>query len=160
MESEWWDFIFNCIHQRGGVFESLKNLQTATEFKRMIPASFIRETEYTTVFEIGPSKDEARNMRNTLIQEFVNAILNLTTTSSSYEKELLPDDYFRLFHALTLLGVPKDTEMLSAEREPDNYPYSCAYWLWQADDGTEEMFENLITAAWFAAEEMKRRKSK
>lgn len=156
--SEWWNLIFKCLHQYGGCYEPLQNLQRATEFKRSVPASFIRETQYTSIFDIGPLKDQARELRDVLIKEFVNAILNLTSTSESYKKELLPDDYFRLFHVLTLLNVPKNTEMLPRERTPDNYSYSCAYWLWQADDGTEEMFKNLNTAAWFAAEQIKKTK--
>lgn len=149
-------FINGIVHGWKGQCRCLKALQKASDFKAKIPNQFLfsEEAEYLKeAFGISNTKREVKDLRKELITEIVDVILNQETTE--YGEEMLPDNYSRLFHALTILKLEKETELLPGTT--DNYMYNAAYVLWRLDDGSEVAKDAIESAMWFMSEEIKGR---
>lgn len=137
----------------------LEQLQGALEFKRKIPKSYIYgdhyseyQTTYAEFFDIGETKEEAKKARQQLIKDIINTMMYGYTTSTG---EILPDHYARLFHALTVLKLEKDTELFSGTTK--NMMFNAMYMLWRLDDGSKQAKNAIGRAAWYIAEEIKKR---
>ncbi len=140
-------------------YKTLRLIQGAVEFERRIPNYYIEKEEYYYVvrdFHINFTKDAARKLREEFISEITKVILKLDKTD--YNEEMLPDHYGRLFHALSILKVPKDTELLPGTTQ--NLMYNAMYILWGVDDGSKEAYDIIGRAAWCMAEEIKKRSGK
>lgn len=144
------DIVNGILH--GRYFDWLRDLQQAVRFKAKIPKSFIEETQYTDLFGIGGSKKEAREAREELISEIVDRIVNYNTTN--FHLEMMPDNYSRLFHALAVLQLEKNTEILPAETA--NNKYNAAYMLWKLDDGSEDVGKLIMDASWYMTVEIRK----
>lgn len=140
-------------------YDTLKLVQTAVEFKRKIPKYFIEnetDSQYYYVakyFGIDLTKSAAKLLREELVGEIIRVIVELDKTDDNHE--LLPDHYARLFHALAILKVPKDTELLPGTTK--NLMYNAMYMIWGLDDGSEEADRLIGIASWCMAEEIKKR---
>lgn len=137
-------------------YNTLRLIQRAVEFDRRIPKYYIEKQEYCYVardFEIDCTKSAAKKLREEFISEIIKVILKLDKTDRN--EELLPDHYARLFHALAILKVPKDTELLPGTTE--NLMYNAMYILWGLDDGSEKVYDIIGRTAWCMSEEIKKR---
>ena len=153
-------FIKGLLHTPdSGDYRTLQLIQGATEFQRKIPKSYIYSEEYYYVardFGIGFTKSEAKALREEFINEIIKVILNLDKTDRN--EEMLPDNYARLFHALAILKVPKDTELLPGTTK--NLIYNSMYMFWFFDDGSQKAYDVINDGAWCMAEEIKKRSGK
>lgn len=149
------EIINEILHGRGENYYWLQKLQRAVEFKGKIPKWYIYADmyKYTEFFGIGETKEDARETRMELINEIIYVLLNQKETE--YGEEMMPDNYSRLFHALAILKLEKDTNLLPGTTE--NFIYNCAYMLWRLDDGSEVAGKAIDNATWFMAEEIKGR---
>ena len=147
--SKYKDFVEGILH--GYDFNVLQGLQTAIEFKRKVPPYFLETNGYYHELGIGPTKDEARQARQELIEEIVDAILHQTETK--HGNQMLPDNYARLFHALAILKLEKKSLLLPSDGNPMS---RCAYNLWQLDDGSTRNGSLIITTCWYLAESIKK----
>lgn len=150
------------LHDWSDRIEWLKLLQGAVECKGRIPKSYIygeyyldRGVTYAEVFEIGETKDDARRARQQLIEDIINTMMIGETASTG---EMLPDHYARLFHALTVLKLEKETNLLPGTTK--NMMFDAMYKLWRLDDGSEQAEKAIKSAGWFMAEEIKKRSGK
>lgn len=140
-------------------YRILRLIQGATEFERRIPKYYIEREEYCYVardFKIGLTKNDARALREEFINEIVRVILEVKKTDR--DEEMLHDHYARLFHALSILKVPKNTELLPGTTK--NLIYNSMYMLWFFDDGSKETFHTIENIAWYMSEEAKKRSGK
>lgn len=144
------DLIEGIIH--GYNFDILQELQTVTQFKRQIPKSFIETHYYYEELCIGTTKREAHQARQELIEGIVDTILHQSTTK--HGDKMLPDNYARLFHALAILKLDKDSSLLLYPSDGDSV-YSLVYNLWQLDNGSNSDGNAIITICWHLAEAMK-----
>lgn len=153
-------FITRLLHTpEYSCYNPLRLIQGAVEFERRIPKYYIEKEEYYYVardFKIGLTKNDARALREEFINEIVRVILEVNKTDR--DEEMLHDHYARLFHALSILKVPKNTELLPGTTK--NLVYDSMYMLWLLDDGSKEMFHNIESIAWYMAEEAKKRSGK
>ena len=152
------NFIRGILHTpEYSAYDNLRVIQKAVEFKRKIPKFYIEnESDYYYVagyFGINLTKSAVKTLREELINEIIKVIIELDKTDNG--KELLPDHYARLFHALAILKVPKDTELLPGTTK--NLMYNAMYMIWGLDDGSEEARRLIQTASWYMAEEIKKR---
>ena len=152
-------FIQEILHIPGySAYKILRLIQGAVDFKRKIPKSYIKNEDYYYVardFGIN-SKNDAKELREQFINEIIKVILELDKTDRN--EEMLPDHYGRLFHALAILKVPKDTKLLPGTTT--NLMYDAMYTLWELDDGSDHAGEVIQSAAWYMAEEIKKRTGK
>ena len=88
----------------------------------------------------------------TIHDEVVEAIINEINTPSRPE-EMYCDNYTRLFHALTLLGVEKSDERVPALG--NDYMYNIAYQLWALDDGFDHTYDYVSSVSWLSSEAFK-----
>lgn len=140
-------------------YKTLRLIQGAVDFERRIPKYYIEKEEYYYVardFEIDFTKNAAKKLREEFISEIIKVILKLDKTD--YNEELLTDHYARLFHALAILKVPKDTELLPGTTQ--NLMYNAMYILWKLDDGSKEVYDIIGRTAWCMSEEIKKRSGK
>ena len=157
-EVKYKDVIKNLIHEWQHEYRWLNKLQGAVEFKGRIPKSYIMDADYytwgsyTKYYEIGETKADAINARNQLIQDIVSTIMSGESLDG---QELLPDNYARLFKALTVLKVDKETKLLA--ETTDNLMFNAMYLLWKLDDGScEKKSAAFKSAGWYMAEELKK----
>lgn len=150
MVKKYKDFIEGIIH--GYNFNVLEDLQTAIDFNRKIPKYFLETHYYYEELCIGKAKDEARRARQELIEGIVDTILHQSTTK--HGDKMLPDNYARLFHALAILKLDKDSSLLLYPSDGDSV-YSLVYNLWQLDNGSNSDGNAIITICWHLAEAMK-----
>lgn len=137
-------------------YNTLRLIQGAVEFDRRIPKYYIEKEEYYYVardFEIDFTKSAAKKLREEFISEIIKVILKLDKTD--HNEEMLTDHYARLFHALAILKVPKDTELLPGTTE--NLMFNAMYILWELDDGSEKVYDIIGRTAWCISEEIKKR---
>ncbi len=137
------EFISGLIHGFWFNFTECVTVATACGYKR-IPKSFWGDSSTCDgIMNIAPpiTKANVKRIRTEMVEAICKALS---------EDGLEVDNYMRLFHALTLLGEPKDTKCVSATR--NNMKYNMAYYLWCLDDGTEETWRCVDSVAWFAAE--------
>ena len=152
-------FINGIIHGWNGQYQCLRALQEAVDFKARIPKRFLSSEKAEWLegeFKISITKQEVKELREEIISEIIDVILNQKTTE--YGEEMLPDNYSRLFHALAILKLEKDTELLPGTT--DNYMYNAAYQLWRLDDGSEMVEDAIENTMWHMAEEIKKRSEK
>lgn len=157
-EVKYKEVVRNLIHEWQFEYRWLNKLQGAVEFKGRIPKSYIKDADYynwgsyTKYYEIGETKKDARNARNQLIQDIVSTAMSGEALDG---RELLPDNYARLFNALTVLKVDKETKLLA--ETTDNLMFNAMYLLWKLDDGScEKKSTALKNAGWYLAEEIKK----
>lgn len=111
--------------------------------------------EYGIMDIQGPlTKSDLRKIRSEIINAICVKIAGQTKTE--YGDKLTVDHYTRYLHGLTLLEVPKDSNLLPEIGE--NIEYSIAYNLWMLDDGSEENWNIVDKNAWHIAEAFKTRK--
>lgn len=159
MERKHQKFINGIVHNLNGYYQSLRVLQAAVDFKAKIPKWFLSSVEAEDLedeFGISITKQEVKELRKELITEIIDVILNEKTTE--YGEEMMPDNYSRLFHALAILKLEKETELLP--ETTDNYMYNAAYMLWRLDDGSKMVEDAIENAMWYMAEEIKKRSEK
>lgn len=159
MERKHQKFINGIVHNLNGYYQSLRVLQAAVDFKAKIPKRFLSSVEAEDLegeFGISITKQEVKELRKELITEIIDVIVNEKTTE--YGEEMMPDNYSRLFHALAILKLEKDTELLPGTT--DNFMYNAAYMLWRLDDGSKMVEDAIENAMWYAAEEIKKRSEK
>lgn len=142
------DLIEGIIH--GYNFNVLEELQTAIDFNRKIPKYYLETHYYYEELCIGKTKEEARRARQELIESIVDTILHQSTTK--HGDKMLPDNYARLFHALAILKLEKDSSLLPSDGDA---VYTCVYSLWQLDNGSHRDANAIITICWYLAEAMK-----
>lgn len=149
-------FINGIIHNRNGHYQFLRTLQEAVDFKARIPKRFLSSEKAEWLegeFGINVTEQKVKELREEIISEITDVILNQKNTE--YDEEMLPDNYSRLFHALAILKLEKDTELLPGTT--DNFMYNAAYMLWRLDDGSEMAGDAIESTMWFMSEEIKGR---
>lgn len=152
-------FINGIIHGLNGQYQCLRALQEAVDFKARIPKHFLSSEKAEWLegeFGIIITKQKVKELREEIISEITDVILNKKTTE--YGEEMLPDNYSRLFHALAILKLEKDTELLP--EKTDNYIYNATYMIWRLDDGSMFAGDMIVNAMWYMAEEIKKRSEK
>ena len=136
-------------------YNTLRLIQGAIDSKRI--SSYIHKEEYSCVardFGIKFTKSAAKALRKELIEEIAKTILEQKTDRN---EEMLPDNYARLFHALTILKLEKDTKLFPGTTQ--NLMYNAMYMLW-ALDNSEEDADTIRLAGWYMSEEIKKRSGK
>lgn len=136
------------------IYTVLQALQEAVESKGKIPKSYFYkygDFSFTYYFEVAETRAEARAVRKEIIESVANAIKSHKTHRGT---KMLHDHYARLFHALAILKVDKETDLVPSTLE-DNFIYNAMYTLWRADDGSPNAQEGILGAAWFLAEHYK-----
>lgn len=147
-------FVEILMHSPNHNYEVLKSLQGALDLKRTITTTYFKKTgeeyAYPDYFEIGCGRREARLTREKLIED-ITAIIK--SGKDDYGDDLYPDQYIRLFHALAILKVEKNTYHFAGTTK--NKVFNAMYVLWGIDDGSDEAYKILERSAWFIAEELK-----
>lgn len=135
------DFIKSLLQGLRDGFETCELIMEALSYKRAIPESFWTDEKkgaYGILGEYRISMKEMRDLR-------AEAIMAITSKISLMERENNKknqiDNFSRLFHALTLLQVEKNTSLVPAVSE--NLLYNTAYSLWAIDDGSEKIWKLL-----------------
>lgn len=134
-------------------FSDCRTIREGLSYKIIIPKSFWDNPEYGYLEIFGRfnlKKGELREIHKEVIERIIHEI------NHTSEKEMYTDNYARLFHALSIFGVPKSDTRVPAIGK--NYMYNIAYSLWALDDGTENTYEFISNAAWYAAEAFKSNK--
>ena len=134
-------------------FSDCKRIQAGLSYKRIIPKSFWDDPIDGYIVILGRTKLKKDELKE-LCKEVVERIIQEINHPS--QKKMYADNYARLFHALSILGVPKSDTRVPAIGK--NYMYNIAYSLWALDDGTENTYEFISNAAWYAAEAFKSNK--
>ena len=136
-------FITEIIHapEKNG-FRILKLIQGATEVEKKDTQSYIDYEEYCS---------RSRDFREEFINEIARVILEVNQTDQN--EEFSHYHYARLFHALAILKVPKDTKILCEKSK--NYIYNSMYILWKLDDGSEDAYNTIIKSAYCMAKNAK-----
>ena len=159
MERKHQRFINGIVHGRNAQYRCLEAIRKALDYRAKIPKQFLFSEEAEWLkdeFGIGINKKELKEIREELITEIIDVILNQKTTE--YGEEMMTDNYSRLFHALAILKLKKETELLPGTT--DNYMYNAAYMLWRLDDGSEMAGDAIESTMWFMSEEIKGRSGK
>ena len=134
-------------------FSDCQKIREGLSYKRIIPKSFWDNPEYGYLEIFGRfnlKKGELREIHKEVVERIIREI------NHPSEKKMYADNYVRLFHALSILGVSKNDQRVPAIGI--NYMYNIAYSLWALDDGTENTYEFISDAAWYAAEAFKTNK--
>lgn len=157
MQVKYQDTINAIMHGHLAEFNFLRSLQTAVDCKKRIPkhskdVEIIKEA--LGIKEV--TKANVKQVRQELIEGITHVIVNQKETA--YHDEMLPDNYARLFHALAILKLEKNTTLLP--RQTDNYMYNATYLLWKLDDGSPESQDIIESSMWFISEEIKKRSEK
>ena len=159
MERKHQRFINGLVHGRNAQYRCLEDLREALEYRAKIPKQFLYSEKAERLkdeFGIGITKKELKVIREELITEIIDVILNQKTTE--YGEEMLSDNYSRLFHALAILKLDKETDLLPGTT--DNYMYNAAYIIWRLDDGSKMSGDAIESSMWFVSEEIKGRSAK
>lgn len=135
----------------GHYFEDLKILQMAIDKKGAISKDFFEENGgcYETWGYQWRSKSELRAIREELIAAIVDVIN--AENRKPYEKKMDADHYARYLHALAILKVNKDLFNMTKH----DYMRNAFLELWKFDDGSEEIWKIIDSAAWYIAEAVK-----
>ena len=152
-------FINGIVHGRNAQYRCLEAIRKALDYRAKIPKQFLFSVKAEWLegeFGISITKQEVKELREEIISEIIDVILNQKTTE--YGEEMLPDNYARLFHALAILKLEKDTELLP--EKTDNYIYNAVYKIWRLDDGSMFAGDMIMNAMWYMAEEIKKRSEK
>lgn len=106
-------------------FSDCRTIREGLSYKRIIPKSFWDNPEYGYLEIFGRfnlKKGELREIHKEVIERIIHEI------NHPSENEMYADNYARLFHALSILGVPKSDTRVPAIGK--NYMYNIAYSLW------------------------------
>lgn len=106
-------------------FSDCRTIREGLSYKRIIPKSFWDNPEYGYLEIFGRfnlKKGELREIHKEVIERIIHEI------NHPSENEMYADNYARLFHALSILGVPKSNTRVPAIGK--NYMYNIAYSLW------------------------------
>lgn len=148
------EFVEIIMHSPGHNYEVLKSLQGAIDLGRTITTSYFKKTgeefAYPDYFDVGCGRREARRLREKLIEDIT---LIIKSGKDDYGEELYPDQYVRLFHALAILKVDKNTYHIPGTTE--DKVFNAMYVLWAMDDGSDAAYKHLERSAWFMAEALK-----
>ena len=137
-------------------YKTLRLIQGAVDFRGKLPKRYTEDEEYYYVvrdFGIDFTKGSVKALREEFVNEIIKVIVELDKTDDN--QELLPDHYGRLFHALAILKVPKDTKLLPGTTT--NLIYNAMYMMWALDDGSLYSGDIIQRASWYMAEEIKKR---
>lgn len=92
-------------------FSDCRTIREGLSYKRIIPKSFWDNPEYGYLEIFGRfnlKKWELREIHKEVIERIIHEI------NHPSEKEMYADNYARLFHALSILGVPKSDTRVPA----------------------------------------------
>lgn len=147
------DFIKSLLHGLRDGFETCELIMEALSYKRAIPESFWTDEMKGACGILGEYRISKKEMRD-LRAEAIRAITSkISLMERENDKKNQIDNFSRLFHALTLLQVEKNTSLVPAISE--NLLYDTAYSLWEIDDGSEKIWKAIDNASWYAAEAIK-----
>lgn len=135
----------------GHYFEDLKVLQMAIDKKGAIPQNFFYDNGgcYETWGSGWRPKDELRAIREKLILAIAEKINE--QNKKPYKEKMDADHYARYLHALAILKVNKDYFNMTKH----DYMRNAFLELWKFDDGSDEIWKILDSAAWYIAEAVK-----
>lgn len=148
------DFLYYIAHGLQDGFHTCKLIREALNYKGRIPKSFWLDENkgfYGICGLYQVPKSEIYQLRDELIKSIADAITNQKETS--FGTELTTDHYARYFHALAILNVPKNTELVPAIGK--NLKYNIAYSLWVLDDGSDQVWNAIDNTMWYTAEALK-----
>lgn len=154
LDDTYQELLDGILHGYQHAFETCKLVSEALSYKRAIPKSFWLDENkglYGILDLYQVPKSEIYKLRETLIKLIANRISNQTQTE--YGDEIITDHYARYFHALSILKVPKNTELVPAITQ--NLKYNIAYSLWVLDDGSDEVWRAIDAATWYTTEALK-----
>ena len=126
-------------------------IQEGVSYKKAIPKAFWNDEKKGRYGILGLHalcKSDMRKLHSEVVEIIINEI-----NEPHHEREMYCDNYSRLFHALSILKVPKNDSRVPAIGK--NYMYNIAYDLWALDDGSESTYNFISSAAWYASEAIK-----
>ena len=135
----------------GYYFDDLKVLQMAIDKKGAVSQDFFYDNGgcYETWGPGWRGKPEQRAIRETLIAAISEEINKQNRLS--YKQKMDADHYARYLHALAILKVRKDHFNMTKH----DYMRNAFLELWKFDDGSDEIWKILDSAAWHIAEAVK-----
>lgn len=145
------ELIYDLLRGTSYGFEACEAIQEGVSYKRSIPKSFWLDEKkgYYGILGIKRQlkKSDMKKIHNQVVERIIREINKPT------EKEMYADNFSRLFHALTILGVNKCDSRVPAINK--DYMYNIAYDLWALDDGKPSTYEFISNVAWYSAEAAK-----
>lgn len=132
-------------------FKTCSLIQEAVDYIRVIHKTFWTDEEkggYGILGMHNLTKAEMRKMREEVIARLITELENTNS-----EEKMYSDNFSRLFHALTLLKVPKNDARIHGTCQ--NFMYNIAYDLWALDDGSDKVWNMISSISWYAAEATK-----
>ena len=147
------DFLYGLLHGYRFAFETCELITEALSYKKAIPKSFWVNELKETCIVLGAYRISKKEMRK-LKEEAVTAIAEkISYMEKENSKKNQVDNFSRLFHALTILKVEKNTLIVPAIGE--NLIYNAVYMLWVLDDGNEKSWKTIDAVSWYVAEAIK-----
>ena len=147
------ELIWHLLRGFPEVFKICEVIQEGVSYKRAIPKSFWLDEEKGYYGILGLNTLTKKDMKK-VYSEVVERIIQ--EINKPNEDKMYSDNYSRLFHALTILKVPKCDPRVPAIGK--NYMYNIAYDLWALDDGKSITYEFISNVAWYSAEAFKENK--
>ena len=136
----------------GHYFRDLAILQEAIDKKGAIGQYYFHADEHFCAETWGDqwrSKQELRKIRQALIAEFAKQITSQNMLP--YRQKMDADHYARYFHALAILKADKKL----IHHTKNDYMRNAFIELWNLDNGSEENWKRISSAAWFISESIK-----
>ncbi len=135
----------------GHYFKDLEILQMAIDKSGAVPQNFFFENGgcYETWGPEWRSKSELREIREALISAIAKKINDQNRVP--YKDKMDADHYARYLHALAILKVDKNY----FNKTKHDYMRNAFLELWKLDDGSEENWKIIDSAAWHIAEAVK-----
>lgn len=136
----------------GHYFHDLAVLQAAIDKKGAVSQDYFCKDENFCPETWGDqwrSKEELRKIREVLVNQFVEKIKSQNFLK--YKDKMEADHYARYFHALAILKVDKSV----VHHTKNDYLRNAFIELWHLDDGSEESWKRIDSAAWFISEAVK-----
>ncbi len=135
----------------GHYFEDMKVLQMAIDKKGAVSQDFFYDNGgcYETWGSGWRSKSELRSIRDVMIDGITEKING--ENRKPYEDKMDADHYARYLHALAILKVPKNHFNMTKH----DYMRNAFLELWKLDDGSDEYWKIIDSAAWYIAEAVK-----
>lgn len=145
------DLIWRILRGSREGFATCEVIQEGVSYKRAIPKSFWldeRKGYYGILGFEFLTKAEMKKVHSEIVERIIQELNKSHNDSGMYS-----DNYSRLFHALSILKVPKSDSRVPAIGK--NYMYNIAYDLWALDDGKSSTYEFISSVAWYSAEAVK-----
>ena len=135
----------------GHYFDDLKFLQAAIDKKGAVSRDYFYDCGgcYETWGPNWRPKNELRAIREEMIAAIAAEINE--QNRKSYKEKMDADHYARYLHALTILKVNKDYFNMTKH----DYMRNAFLELWKFDDGSDEIWKIIDSAAWHIAEAVK-----